>query len=128
MQKEDVKLLLVEDDQNARMSVRIMLKEIGIGYIVEAANGKAALDVMEEQQDTINFIVCDWNMPDKNGFELLREIRQTHPDIPFLMVTARADQNSVVDAKSAGVTGYVRKPFSLGELEEKINAILARSR
>ena len=65
-------------------------------------------------------------MPKMNGVELLRQLRTVDPDVPFLMVTGRSDMESVVEAKSSGVTGYIRKPFSPAELEAKLRILLHR--
>lgn len=74
----------------------------------------------------VDLVVCDWNMPDKTGFEFLREIRMTHPDLPFLMVIARADTGSVQDAVDAGVTLYLRKSFSSNEMQTKTTAMFSK--
>ena len=74
----------------------------------------------------MNLIICDWNMPNMNGVELLRQLRTVDPDMPFLMVTGRTDIESVVEAKSSGVTAYISKPFSSQQLEAKLRIILTR--
>ena len=66
--------------------------------------------------DFVNVIICDWNMPNMNGVEFLRQLRSVDAEIPFLMVTGRTDVNSVVEAKSSGVTAYISKPFSPQQL------------
>ena len=96
--------------------------------MIEAEDGNKALQVMGSSLYPIDIIVCDWNMPNKSGFEFLREIRQTHPTLPFLMITARADISSVSDARGAGVSGYIRKPFSYDELNSKVVELLPRNR
>jgi two-component system, chemotaxis family, chemotaxis protein CheY len=118
-----LKVLLVEDDASTRLTARAMLNEIGINQIIEAYDGKKALNCIQNEELSIDLIISDWNMPNKSGFEFLREIRTSHPQLPFLMITARADESSVSDAKNAGVTGYIRKPFSINEMEMKIRSI-----
>ncbi len=59
-----------------------------------------------------------------SGVELLRKVRDVDPSLPFLMVTGRSDKESVVEAKSSGVTAYIRKPFSPKQLEAKLRIIL----
>ena len=54
----------------------------------------------------------DWNLPHVSGLELLRQIRASDPDLPFLMVTGASDRESVIVAKENGVTGYLAKPYS----------------
>jgi two-component system, chemotaxis family, chemotaxis protein CheY len=123
-----VRALLVEDDLMTRSTVKVMLADMGITNIIEAGDGNRALQAIENNLYPIDIIVCDWNMPNKSGFEFLREIRQTHPTVPFLMITARADLSSVADARAAGVSGYIRKPFSYDQLNSKIVELLPEKR
>jgi len=122
MKMDNIKVLLVDDDHNVLITLKAMLVDLGITRIFEAKDGKEALDFIDTgaRSVSLDLILCDWNMPKKTGFEFLREIRQTYPHIPFLMVTARADESSVQDAVDAGVSAYLRKPFSLDELNKKI--------
>ncbi|MCB9982288.1 MAG: response regulator [Rhodospirillales bacterium] len=120
----DLKILLVEDQSEARAMVRNMLAELGITQIFEASNGREALTFLDSAYDFIDLLVCDWNMPGLTGVELLRQLRSVDPTMPFLMVTGRSDKESVVEAKSAGVTAYIAKPFSSKELEAKLRVIL----
>ncbi len=122
----DLKVLLVEDQSEARAMMRNMLAELGITQIFEASDGNEAFVFVDSAFEMIDFIVCDWNMPKMTGVELLRQVRTVDNSIPFLMVTGRGDMESVVEAKSSGVTGYIRKPFSLVQLEAKIRIILAK--
>lgn len=126
MKMDNIKVLLVDDDRNVILTVKAMLKDMGITHIFEAGDGKDALDFMDtgERDSSPDLILCDWNMPKKTGFEFLREVRQAYPSIPFLMITARADESSVQDAMRAGVSDYLRKPFSLEELRRKVTGAL----
>lgn len=120
MKIEELKILLVEDDEDVRSTVRSMLKELGIHKIYESSNGKEAAQYIGPDSREIDLIISDWNMPEKSGFVLLNELRDKKPATPFIMITGRADSSSVQDAVQAGVTGYIRKPFTLKELESKI--------
>lgn len=117
----DLRVLLVEDEDNVRASLKSMLEEMGITKIKETSNGLEALGYFDAQPAEVDMIICDWNMPHKSGFEFLREIRQSRPELPFLMVTARADKISVLAARDNEVTAYVRKPFTFDELRGKIS-------
>lgn len=123
MKLNQIRVLLVEDDYNVRKTLHIMLSEMGIKHIDEAINGMDALPMMEGALCKYHLIICDWNMPKKTGAELLREIRMTHPKVPFLMITARADQQSIMTAKDAGVTSYIRKPINFDHLRQHILSI-----
>lgn len=122
----ELKVLLVEDQSEARAMMRNMLLELGVTQIFESPDGRAALQFIDSAFDFVDIIVCDWNMPNMTGVELLRQLRTVDPDVPFLMVTGRGDMESVVEAKTSGVTGYVRKPFSPVQLEAKIRIILKK--
>lgn len=115
-----VKILLVDDQNDARAMMRNMLGELGITQIFEASDGREALRFMDSAFDFVDVVVCDWNMPSMSGVEFLKQIRSVDPKLPFLMVTGRSDMESVVEAKSAGVNGYIRKPFSPAQLEVKL--------
>ena len=117
-------ILIVEDDHNTRTTIRVMLHEIGVKTIFEAEDGKSAEETLSASRGNISLIISDWNMPNKTGFEFLKGLQVTHPDIPFLMVTARADQGSVVNAKNFGADGYLLKPFTLEELKKKLFTVL----
>jgi len=119
-QLEDIKILIVEDQDDVRALIRSMVLDVGFTQVFESADGREALKFIDEADDFVDLIICDWNMPGMSGVELLRQVRSVNEDMPFLIVTGRDDIESVVEAKSSGVTGYIRKPFTLPQLEEKI--------
>ncbi len=121
--------VLVVDDQPEMVSmIRNMLSEIGIKRIFDASDGRKALAFVDSAFDAVDLIVCDWNMPGMSGVEFLRQIRTVDPDMPFLMVTGRGDMDSVVEAKSSGVNGYIVKPFSPVQMEAKIRIVMQKSK
>lgn len=121
-----LKVLIVEDQQEVRSMLRNTLMGLGINQVFESGDGREALSFIDSAFDFVNVIVCDWNMPKMSGVELLRQIRTVDPDVPFLMITGRTDIDSVVEAKSSGVSGYLSKPFSPQQLEAKLRIILHR--
>ena len=121
-----LKVLLVEDQKDARLMVKNMLMELGVTQVFEAKDGKEGLNFMDAAYDFVNLIICDWNMPQISGVEFLRQIRSVDPMMPFLMVTGRSDMDSVLEAKNSGVTGYIRKPFSHVQLEAKLRIIIQK--
>jgi len=121
----DLGVLLVEDDLTVCNTLRCMLQEMGVTNIYEANDGNHALALLDQRPDNISMTICDWNMAGKTGIELLQEIRVDYPELPFLMVTARADEASVLQAKELCVTGYIRKPFSYDCLQKKISNIVS---
>jgi len=124
MSISDLNVLLVEDDQNVAITLHNMLMEMGVSNVYDATNGVEALDLFHEAPDSISLVICDWNMPEKTGIEVLEEIRRTNDNMPFLMVTARADEASVLKAKECNVSAYICKPFSYDELKKKVNHII----
>jgi len=123
---EKLKVLIVEDQADARAMIRNVLSELGITQMFEANDGQEALKFMDTAFDFVNLIICDWNMPGLSGVEFLRQLRTVDPDTPFLMITGRSDMDSVVEAKTSGVSGYIRKPFSPAQLEAKLRIIKTR--
>ena len=118
-----LKILVVDDSITIRRIILNALKTIGYSDVVEAANGKEAL---ERINDGINFVITDWNMPEMNGLDLTKQIR-TSPssnDLPILMITTRGTEADVVDALQAKVNSYIVKPFTPQELKDKIDDIL----
>ena len=116
----DLTVLVVDDESSVTRLVRMMLSDMGVTQVFTAKNGKEALDLLGEFQENIDIVICDWNMPTISGIDLLRQIRTVDPDLPFLMLTARADMASVKDARDYGVTDYLRKPFSAETVQKKL--------
>ncbi|MCK5041375.1 MAG: response regulator [Sphingomonadales bacterium] len=119
----DLGILIVEDSREMRKILQGMLTELGINQVFLAKDGVEALLFLGDCYDMIDIVVADWNMPNMDGSELLRQIRGADPDIPFMMITGRADKDSVVEAKSQGVSSYIAKPFSIEQLEKKLNVL-----
>jgi two-component system chemotaxis response regulator CheY len=116
-------ILVAEDCAMIRRTVRGILKRLGLRNIEEAEDGAGALRLLKSKK--FDFIISDWNMPHMSGLELLQAVRADEQlkDIPFLMITAEALRDSVVQAVQAGVTGYVVKPFTADTLCDKIQRI-----
>lgn len=119
-------LLVVDDFATMRRIVSNLLRESGAVHITEAENGTEALRKLGA--GNIKFVVSDWNMPNMNGLELLQAVRSSPrlKDLPFLLVTAEARKENIVDAAQAGADDYIVKPFTAATLNEKIMMILKR--
>lgn len=120
---EDIKILLVEDAVTMRKIEVKTLKSLGFENVLEAADGKIATQILEEQGD-VGLVISDWNMPNMGGYELLvwmRE-REAFKQIPFLMATGQSDRSQAQKAQDAGANGLIAKPFSPAELKEKMDA------
>jgi len=118
--------LVVDDFSTMRRIVGNLLRESGFGHVTEAEDGVEALRKL--QAGNFEFVVSDWNMPNMTGLELLKAVRNS-PDLkntPFLLVTAEARKENIIDAAQAGPDGYIVKPFTAATLSEKIQTILKR--
>ena len=123
MTDQHMKILTVDDFSTMRRIIKSMLRQLGYNNIVEAEDGAAALHLM--QREKVDFVISDWNMPHMSGLDLLRAIRadENLKPIPFLLVTAEALKEYMVEAVKAGVDNYVVKPFTAETLKEKIDTI-----
>lgn len=115
-----MKILVVDDSMAMRKILSNHLKNIGYTELVEASNGKEALQAVVDNEG-ISLILCDWNMPEMNGLEFLKKFREEDKKTPFIMVTTESEKDKVVDAIQAGVSSYILKPFSQDVLKEKIH-------
>ncbi len=122
---QDLKILLVEDASVMRQMEKKALNSLGITKIVEAADGREAIEKLRAEDD-IDLIISDWNMPVMNGLELLQWVRGNEPigNLPFMMATGRGEKKEIAKAGDAGVSSFISKPFSGDELKEKIEEAL----
>ena len=123
----DTRFLIVDDFSTMRRIVRNLLKEIGFNNAEEAEDGAIALNMLKATK--FDFVVSDINMPNMNGFELLKNIRadESLKGIPVLMVTAEAKKEDIVAAAQGGASGYIVKPFTKATLEEKVQKIMQKA-
>lgn len=119
----NMRVLIVDDFSTMRRIVRNILRQIGLNNVVEADDGTTAWDVLNREK--VDFIVSDWNMPKMTGIELLRKVRgsEEFAELPFLMVTAEAQQENIIEAVQAKVSNYIVKPFTADTLQQKIDKI-----
>ncbi|MCP3922345.1 MAG: response regulator [Desulfobacterales bacterium] len=119
-----VKVLCVDDFATMRRILKNILKQIGFKDIEEAVDGFTALDALKKTK--FDLIISDWNMPKMSGLDLLKTVRgmAEYKDTPFIMVTAEAQKQNVIEAVGAGVTNYVVKPFTAESIAEKLKKIL----
>jgi two-component system chemotaxis response regulator CheY len=121
-----MRVLVVDDFATMRKIIKNVLKQINMDNVVEAENGKHALSVL--RSDNIEFIISDWIMPEMTGIEFLKACKEdeTIKNIPFVMVTAEAQKDSVLEAIKAGVDNYIVKPFTPEKLKEVIGKTMAK--
>ena len=119
----NMRVLIVDDFSTMRRIIKNILRQLGFNNILEADDGTSAWEVLN--RDQIDFIISDWNMPQMTGIEQMRKVRASEEfaDLPFLMVTAEAQQENIIEAVQAKVSNYIVKPFTAETLGQKINKI-----
>ncbi len=119
----NMRVLVVDDFSTMRRIVRNILRQLEFDNIVEADDGATAWEILNREK--IDFIVSDWNMPQMTGIDLLRKVRASEEfcNIPFLMVTAEAQQENIIEAVQAKVSNYIVKPFTAETMKQKIDKI-----
>ena len=118
-----LKILIVDDFPTMRRIVKNLLKDLGMENVDEAEDGVMAMAKL--QSGNFDLVISDWNMPNKDGLALLKEIRADGAlaKLPVLMVTAEAKKDNIIAAAQAGANGYIVKPFTAAVLEEKLTKV-----
>ena len=113
-------ILIVDDSRAMRSILSHILRQLGI-EVSEAANGCEALDRLE-QLDQVQLVMVDWNMPQMNGLEFVRQVRANsrYDDLRLMMVTTETEASQLVTALEAGANEYVMKPFTKDVIQEKL--------
>jgi len=122
-----MKILTVDDSATMRRIIKNSLKAIGYDEVIEAENGQIGLAKI--QSESIDFVITDWSMPVMTGLEMVHAIRSNPAtkNLPVLMVTAVGQKEEIVQAVSAGVSGYIVKPFEAETLHQKMQQVLGKA-
>ncbi|MDI6802369.1 MAG: response regulator [Bacteroidota bacterium] len=119
---EKSKILVVDDEDTLRTVLSQELK--GEGYEVEtAADGLLALDAIK--QNNFDLVLLDIKMPNMDGFEVLKYIKQNHKDLKIIMLTGFADLKNAIESKKLGAEDFVSKPYDLVDLLTTIERVLS---
>jgi two-component system chemotaxis response regulator CheY len=123
----NMKIITVDDSATMRRIIRNSLKAIGYNEVVEAENGQVGLAKI--QAESVEFVITDWSMPVMTGLEMVHAIRASAAikHLPILMVTAVGQKEEIVQAISAGVNGYIVKPFEAETLHQKMQQVLDKA-
>jgi two-component system chemotaxis response regulator CheY len=117
-----VDVMIVDDSSAIRKILRRMLGQAGItlGTVVEAGDGVDALEKLKQQP--IHLILSDINMPNMDGIQLLTALKSKaeYKHIPVIMITTEGGEAKVMEAVQLGASGYVRKPFTSEQIQEKL--------
>lgn len=119
------RVLVIDDMSTMRKIVMKACREIGFTDITEAQDGAYGWQAISTANPPIGIVVSDWNMPNCTGIELLKRVRgdKRFAQLPFILVTAEAEQKQIVEAIQAGVSSYIVKPFAPSALLEKLEAV-----
>lgn len=119
-------ILVVDDFSTMRRIIKTCLRQLGFDNVEEADDGQAALAKLNA--GNFKFIISDWNMPNMMGIDLLRAVRSQEnlKTLPFLMVTAEAQKENILEAAKSGVSNYIIKPFTADVLQQKMEAIFQK--
>ncbi len=116
-----MKFLVVDDSPTMRRIVINSLQRFDFSDFVEASDGVEAL---ERFDDSVDFVITDWNMPNMNGIEFTRALRShVSRPVPILMVTTRNVREDILAAVQAGISNYIVKPFTPQVLKDKIDLL-----
>lgn len=121
-----MRVMIVDDQESMLALLRSHLHQLGYKNLVECIDGKEALDLLLLGQ-SVDLIISDMYMPNLDGLALLSAIRREAElqQIPFIMVSSRAEEAVVKQAQKLGVNGYLMKPFSLAQFKRKIETVVA---
>jgi two-component system, chemotaxis family, chemotaxis protein CheY len=112
------RVLVADDSSTMRKIILRSLSAVGVPSAVEAADGEEALNLFKPGE--FDLVLTDWNMPRKNGLEVIQEVRKQDPNVTIIMVTTEAEKSRVLEAIQAGVSDYLVKPFTAETLREKL--------
>lgn len=127
----DLKILIIDDFEMTRVMIKNNLIALGYSTFEEAENGQVAFTKLKSAKDAnapFDLVFCDWNMPVMSGIDLLKQCRKTPGLIllPFIMVTAEAENENVIMALKMGANDYIIKPISQDILKKKMDAIIKK--
>jgi len=118
MSATPIRILVIDDEPPIRKLLRMGLSTQGYG-VLEAPNGKTALELIEQKPD---LVILDLGLPDINGLDLLRRIRERRDNVPIIILSSRGDEAGKVQALDLGADDYVTKPFGMDELLARVRA------
>jgi CheY-like chemotaxis protein/anti-anti-sigma regulatory factor len=117
-----MKVLTVDDSRTIRLLVRQALAPLEFDEILEAENGEVALGKVAETR--VDLVILDVTMPVMDGPTTLRRLRDSHPEVPVIMLTAEAEKATVVEILKLGVSSYLLKPFQADQLVTEVRKVL----
>jgi DNA-binding NarL/FixJ family response regulator len=124
MLAQDAKILVVDDMKMVRTSIKRFLNSLGYENVYEAVDGSDALE--QHAMVEPDFIFMDIVMPNLNGNEALKKIRENDVNVPVVMLTSVSDETLINECQEQGVTGYILKPLTKDKGPETLSSMLAK--
>lgn len=115
---------LVADNRDLLSLIVPYLQDMGIRRILRATDGRAAIDMLNNPQYHVDMMICDWDLPNISGLDMLKYVREKFGPTPFLMLSAHVTREEIAAAAEHGVNGYLAKPFTVQLLEKRVVALL----
>ena len=117
------KAIVIDDSKAMRSMLKNMLKQLGYD-VLQAGDGKEALDVLEKNP-AVSLVLVDWNMPTMNGYDFVKAVRErpTYDKTLLMMVTAETNLGRVEEALNAGANEYIMKPFTKEVIQDKLQLL-----
>jgi len=123
--QEKLRVLIADDIQETRRNTRLMLSMIdNVEVVAIASNGLQAVEMTQEQRPDI--VVLDINMPEMNGLDAFKQIKQIQPGTGCIIISAQKESDILQEAMSLGIRDYLFKPFTVDQLEQAIDTVSAR--
>jgi CheY-like chemotaxis protein len=116
-------VLVVDDDETVRRAVPLMLNRFGV-KAVTAEDGRQALEVFSENMDTIDCVLLDLTMPEMDGVECFRELRELKHDVKVVLSSGYNEQDATQRFAGKGLAGFIQKPYVAEDLLNRLRAIL----
>jgi len=123
---KDISVLIVDDNDMTRETLRVILRHDGYNVVGEAMDGDGALEMATRLHPDI--ILLDVVMPKVSGVEALRSIRMVMQDVQVLMVTANKDQETIAEVVKSGISGYIIKPFNAKKVLDTVQTVALKVR
>ena len=121
-------ILIIDDEELGRKYLTTLLDGIGVGNVLAAENGAAALKLLDETDANVDLVICDVEMPEMNGFEFVRRLSYglvpRFKDVPIMLLTEQATQKHVEYARTHKVSDLIEKPLIADVLKLKIEIVL----
>ncbi len=121
----DCNIVVIDDDNIILELLQVVLEEMTSGNIQCFSDSKQALAfVQSDKMQDISLVICDWLMPDVSGLDILAALRKAQSDCPFLMLTANATKELVVNSMRLGATDFIVKPFHTHNFLDKVERLI----